>query len=120
MVLMLTAAATPEDRVAGLCLGADDYLVEALPLSTSSCCACVPSHGVGPRLRRRVLRAADIELDPLRHTATRGDRVLELSAKEFGVLEALLAVRWSGSSAPNAYLNASGTNMLIPSPRRCS
>jgi DNA-binding response OmpR family regulator len=89
MVLMLTAAATPEDRVAGLCLGADDCL--AKPLHFPELVLRVRALARRrPEARRRVLRAAGIELDPLRHSATRGDRVLELSGKEFGVLEALL------------------------------
>jgi DNA-binding response OmpR family regulator len=44
-------------------------------------------------MRTRVLRRADIELDPLRHTARRAGRSLELSAKEFTLLEALMGTR---------------------------
>jgi DNA-binding response OmpR family regulator len=89
MVLMLTAAATPEGRVAGLCLGADDCLTKPLhfPELVLRVRALARRR---PEARRRVLRAADIELDPLLHKATRAGRVLELSGKEFGVLEALL------------------------------
>ena len=43
-----------------------------------------------PTARPRTLRAADVALDPLRHTATRDGRPLDLSPKEFAVLEALL------------------------------
>ena len=43
-----------------------------------------------PALRAQVLRRADIELDPLRHTARRAGRSLELSAKEFTLLKALM------------------------------
>jgi Transcriptional regulatory protein, C terminal len=43
-----------------------------------------------PTARARTLRAAGIELDPLRHTVTRDGRPVDLSVKEFGVLEALL------------------------------
>ena len=48
------------------------------------------SAGRQPELRTRVLRRADIELDPLRHTACRAGRALHLSAKEFAVLQALM------------------------------
>ena len=43
-----------------------------------------------PAAPTRILRASDVELDPVRRTATRGGRPLELSAKEFALLEALL------------------------------
>lgn len=89
MVLMLTAAAAPEDRISGLGLGADDYL--AKPFHFQELVLRVRSLARRrPEARSRVLRAAGIELDSVRHRATRSDRALQLSAKEFGVLEALL------------------------------
>ncbi len=89
MVLMLTAAGSPDDRVAGLGLGADDYLAKPFhfPELVLRIRALARRQ---PGARGRILRAAGIELDPLRHTATRHGRRLELSAKEFGVLEALM------------------------------
>jgi DNA-binding response OmpR family regulator len=89
MVLMLTAAGSPGDRVSGLGLGADDYLAKPfhfpeLVLRIRSLARRQPS------ARGRILRAAGIELDPVRRTVTRDGRQLELSVKEFGVLEALL------------------------------
>jgi DNA-binding response OmpR family regulator len=92
MVLMLTAAGSPGDRVSGLGLGADDYLAKPfhfpeLVLRVRALARRQPS------ARARVLRAAGIELDPLRRTVTRDGRQLDLSAKEFGVLEALLRAR---------------------------
>jgi DNA-binding response OmpR family regulator len=89
MVLMLTAAATPGDRVTGLGLGADDYLAKPfhfpeLVLRVRALARRQPS------ARGRVLRAAGIELDQVRRTVTRDGRNLDLSVKEFGVLEALL------------------------------
>ena len=92
MVLMLTAAGSPGDRVSGLGLGADDYLAKPfhfpeLVLRIRALARRQPS------ARARVLRAAGIELDPLRRTVTRDGRQLDLSAKEFGVLEALLRAR---------------------------
>jgi DNA-binding response OmpR family regulator len=89
MVLMLTASGTPAERVSGLNLGADDYLAKPFhfPELVLRIRALARRQ---PTVRARAYRAAGIELDPLRHTATRHDRHLELSAKEFAVLEALL------------------------------
>jgi DNA-binding response OmpR family regulator len=92
MVLMLTAAGTPGDRVSGLGLGADDYLAKPfhfpeLVLRIRALARRQPS------ARPRTLRAAGIELDSLRRTVTRDGRQLDLSAKEFGVLEALLRAK---------------------------
>jgi DNA-binding response OmpR family regulator len=89
MVLMLTAAGEPGDRVTGLGLGADDYLGKPfhfpeLVLRIRALARRRPS------ARSRRLRVAGIELDPLRRTVTRDGRQLDLSVKEFGVLEALL------------------------------
>lgn len=89
MVLMLTAAGSPGDRVSGLTLGADDYL--AKPFHFPELVLRIRSLARRrPAARARVLRAAGLELDPLRRTVTRdGDR-LDLSVKEFALLEALL------------------------------
>ncbi|RCG31872.1 DNA-binding response regulator [Sphaerisporangium album] len=89
MVLMLTAADSPGDRVSGLTLGADDYLAKPfhfpeLVLRIRALARRRPS------ARARTLRAGGIELDPIRRTATRDGRQLELSVKEFALLEALL------------------------------
>jgi DNA-binding response OmpR family regulator len=89
MVLMLTAAGAPGDRVTGLGLGADDYLGKPfhfpeLVLRIRALARRRPS------ARARVLRAAGIELDPIRRTVLRDGRPVDLSVKEFGVLEALL------------------------------
>ncbi|MFF6787582.1 DNA-binding response OmpR family regulator [Streptomyces filamentosus] len=89
MVLMLTAAAAPGDRVSGLTLGADDYLGKPfhfpeLVLRVRSLARRRPS------ARARTLRAAGLELDPVRRSALRDGRPLDLSAKEFALLEALL------------------------------
>jgi len=98
MVLMLTAASAPGERVSGLGLGADDYL--AKPFHFPELVARVRSLARRqPSARSRILRAAGIELDPLRRTVSRDGRQLQLSVKEFAVLEALL------SAAP-AFLSA--------------
>jgi DNA-binding response OmpR family regulator len=89
-ILMLTAAGRLSDRVEGLDLGADDYL--AKPFDFPELTARVRALG-----RRAadplppVLQHGDIKLDPGRRTASRAGRRLALSAKEFAVLEYLLA-----------------------------
>jgi len=89
MVIMLTAAGTPPDRVAGLGLGADDYLSKPFhfPELVLRIRALARRR---PAARGRLLRAAGIELDPVRRTVSRDGRPVDLSVKEFGVLEALL------------------------------
>ncbi|MFE2351504.1 response regulator transcription factor [Kitasatospora cineracea] len=89
MVLMLTAADSPGDRVEGLSLGADDYLVKPFhfPELVLRLRALARRR---PHARARVLRAAGIELDPVRRAVTRDGRRLDLSVKEFEVLAALL------------------------------
>ena len=89
MVLMLTASGSPGERVSGLRLGADDYL--AKPFHFPELVLRVRALARRqPAARARVYRAAGVELDTLRHTVTRDGRPLGLSAREFGVLEALL------------------------------
>ncbi len=89
-ILMLTAAAETSDIVSGLALGADDYL--AKPFRFDELVARV--HALARRAgdsRPVVLRAGGLELDPARRTVRRDGRGLDLSPKEFGVLEALMA-----------------------------
>ena len=100
MVLMLTAAGTATDRVSGLSLGADDYLPKPfhfpeLVLRIRALARRQPS------VRARTLGAAGLELDPLRRTVARDGRQLDLSVKEFGVLEALLRAGPAFLSAEN-------------------
>jgi DNA-binding response OmpR family regulator len=89
-VLMLTAAGAVRDKVGGLGLGADDYL--AKPFDFAELVARIRA------LARRsapavppVLENGDISLDPGRHAAFRAGRRLDLSPKEFALLECLLA-----------------------------
>ncbi|MFF2302608.1 response regulator transcription factor [Streptomyces sp. NPDC058128] len=88
-VLMLTAAGTVRDRVEGLGLGADDYL--AKPFAYDELLARVLA--LGRRARPAlppVLERAGLVLDTARRQASRDGRHLQLSRKEFAVLEALL------------------------------
>ncbi|WP_335990624.1 response regulator transcription factor [Glycomyces sp. MUSA5-2] len=89
MILMLTAAGAPDDRVSGLVLGADDYLPK--PFHFPELVLRVQALARRrPDARPRTLRVAGIELDPVRRTVVRDGRVLSLSVKEFAVLEALM------------------------------
>ncbi len=89
-VLMLTAASTVQDRVGGLGLGADDYLSK--PFDFAELVARI--RALGRRATPAappMLEAGGLVLDPSRRVALRGGRRLELSPKEFSVLECLLA-----------------------------
>ena len=89
MVLMLTAASAPGDRVSGFTVGADDYL--AKPFHFPELILRIRALARRkPDARPRLLHVAGIVLDPLRRTAVRDGRPLDLSVKEFAVLEALL------------------------------
>jgi two-component system response regulator MprA len=89
-VLMLTARDAIDDRVQGLDVGADDYLVKPFALRE-----------LQARLRALLRRSsdggdgetlsyADLELDPIAHEVRRGDRLIELSKTEFSLLELFL------------------------------
>lgn len=90
-VLILTAKDAVEDRVTGLELGADDYLVK--PFAFSELLARVRTISRRPPVREPLnLRVGDLELDLARHKATRAGQRLDLTAREFTLL-ALLARR---------------------------
>jgi len=89
-ILMLTARDSVDDRVRGLEAGADDYLVK--PFSFSELVARVKALS-----RRQIqaqpeqeLRSGDLVLDLSRHEARRGDKSIDLTAKEFQLLEYLM------------------------------
>ena len=88
-VLMLTARDGVEDRVAGLDAGADDYLPK--PFSFAELLArlrALMRRGAGER--PTVLEVDDLRLDPATHQVWRGDAEVELSGKEFALLETFM------------------------------
>jgi two-component system OmpR family response regulator len=88
-VLMLTARDTVADRIEGLDVGADDYLVK--PFAFGELLARVRALiRRGAVERPVVLRAGDVILDPAAHAVTRSGRQVELSAREFALLEFLM------------------------------
>jgi two-component system copper resistance phosphate regulon response regulator CusR len=88
-VLFLTANDAVNDRVQGLELGADDYLVK--PFAFSELLARVRNLvRRAPQRQPAGLRLADLEIDSVRHRASRGGRSLELTPKEFLLLSLLV------------------------------
>ena len=88
-ILMLTARDAVEDRVAGLDSGADDYLVKPFAFAELSA-------RVRALIRRDTesdpqIRVGPLQLDPARFIATRGDRRLDLTSKEFALLHYFMA-----------------------------
>jgi DNA-binding response OmpR family regulator len=88
-VLMLTAAGTLEDRVAGLGIGADDYLPKPFHLAELVARVRALSRRSRPALAPTLVHG-DLELDSARRRVTRAGRPVALSPKEFAVLELLL------------------------------
>lgn len=88
-VLVLTGRTRVEDRVKGLDLGADDYLTK--PFSFTELSARVRALlRRGMRPAASLLRVADLEIDRVERQVRRGGRRIELTAKEFGLLEYLM------------------------------
>jgi len=88
-VLMLTARDAVEDRVRGLDGGADDYLTKPFSLAelTARLRALVRR---GPVERPTVIEVGDLRLDPATREVWRGETAIQLSAREFGLLETLM------------------------------
>jgi len=102
-VLFLTARDQVDDRVKGLELGADDYLVK--PFAFSELLARIRSLlRRGKTVEPELLKVADLELDPLRRRVTRGGKRIELTAKEFALMELLL--RHRGEVLPRSLIAA--------------
>jgi len=88
-ILMLTAKTATEDKVAGLDSGADDYLTK--PFAVAELLARVRSLlRRGATEKSTLLKIADLELDTVTHKAKRSGQLIELTAKEYSLLEYLL------------------------------
>lgn len=90
-IIMLTARGEEVDRVVGLELGADDYVVK--PFSARELVARIRAilrRGTGPP-RRGVIELGDLRLDPASRTVTKDGRPLELTVREFDLLHLLMA-----------------------------
>lgn len=87
---MLSARGRLEDKVKGFDLGADDYLVK--PFQFPELLARVRSlmRRSEPVAQPEVLQVADLQLDPRRHRAYRGERRIDLTTKEFTLLHVLM------------------------------
>ena len=86
-VLMLTARDAIDDRVAGLDVGADDYLVKPFALRELQARLRALLRRIGEGAGEEELRYADLVLDPIAHEVHRGDRLIELSKTEFSLLQ---------------------------------
>jgi len=89
-VLMLTARAQVEDRVAGLDGGADDYLAKPFDFAELGARLRALARR-GPRERPTVLEVGDLRLDPAERRVCRGDVEIAMSATEFSLMEAFMA-----------------------------
>ena len=89
LILMLTARSRLEDKVAGLDLGADDYLVKPFHFEELSARIRALLRR-DMRVREPILLVGDLRLDPASRTAWQGKRRLELTSKEFAILECLM------------------------------
>jgi len=89
-VIIITARDGVEDRVKGLDLGADDYLTKPFHFAELSARIGAIARRPASAEAQTTLRVHDLELDLLTRTACRQGQVIELQAKEFGVLEVLM------------------------------
>ena len=96
-ILMLTAAAEPDDRIDGLELGADDYLGK--PFAFGELIARVRALSRRGASAPAIVRQGDLSIDRARHRVSRAGRPLQLTRKEFGVLECLAAADGATVSA---------------------
>lgn len=88
-ILMLTARGTLPDKVQGLDSGADDYLVKPFAIQELTARLRALARREGPQ-KSAELRIVDLTLDPLTRRAYRGGQGIELTAKEYAILETLM------------------------------
>lgn len=88
-VLMLTARGKIDDKVRGFDMGADDYLVKPFQFPELLARVRALLKRGQPTSVDQVLRVMDLEIDPVRHRATRAGQRIDLSAKEFALLTLL-------------------------------
>jgi two-component system copper resistance phosphate regulon response regulator CusR len=101
-VLFLTARDEVEDRVKGLEMGADDYLVKPFAFSEFLARVRTLLRRGGKAKESEFLRVADLELDLMRRRVTRSGKRIDLTAKEFALLELLL--RRQGEVLPRSLI----------------
>ncbi len=101
LILMLTGRQAVEDKVTSLDLGADDYLVK--PFMFDELCARLRALLRRQHLPQVIhLQVGDLRLDPLQHRITRGGQIIEVTAKEYALLEFLM--RHAGKVVSRAQL----------------
>ena len=88
-VLMLTARGEVDDKVRGFDMGADDYLIKPFQFPELLARVRALLKRGQPAFVDQVLRLVDLEIDPVRHRATRAGQRIDLSAKEFALLTLL-------------------------------
>ena len=114
-ILMLTARDAVDDRVAGLDAGADDYLVKPFDFKELLARLRALSRRSAPP-RPAVLHVADLSLDTASHAVTRAGRPVNLTAKEYALLE-FLVLHQDRDRLPRRHRRStSGTKLSIPSP----
>lgn len=89
-VMMLTARGRLEDKVKGLDMGADDYLVKPFQFPELLARVRTLMRRSEVIVQPEVLQVADLQLDPRRHRAYRGNRRIDLTTKEFTLLHVLM------------------------------
>lgn len=89
-ILMLTARDTVDDRVAGLDAGADDYLVKPFALKELLARIRALTRRSSEAPKSPILQVADLSLDTLTRRVKRDNRTIELTAKEYAILECLM------------------------------
>jgi two-component system, OmpR family, copper resistance phosphate regulon response regulator CusR len=89
-IIMLTAFSTPDNKLAGFDAGADDYVVKPFDFRELLARVNVFIRRSGDNRQDEILRIADLEMDPNSKTVMRGNKKIELTAKEFSLLEIFL------------------------------